>query len=203
MKNDTLKQFSEKIASKEPVPGGGGVSAAVGSLAASLASMVCNLTIGKPKYIMYTLELEDIKDEVNIIKDNLLDCINLDAEGFYPLSKAYSMDKTTPGYEEKLEECLRNAASTPMLILRYCCRVIDLCDRLADIGSKLSVSDAGTAVMLAYGALKGAYINIKVNTRLMKDKTYVETLEKEANELVDEYSTLTFKTYDKVLERLA
>lgn len=203
MKNKTIVEFSKLAASKEPVPGGGGVSGSVGALAASLSEMVTNLTIGKKKYFNYTTELMDIRDEADIIRENLLDCINKDAEAFYPLSQVYSMDKEDPQYEEKMEACLKEAANPPMLILRYCTRIIDLDDRLAEIGSKLSVSDAGTSVMLAYGAMYGAFINVIVNTRLMKDREYADNLENEAKELLNEYSKIAIDCYNKVLERLS
>ena len=76
METKTLKEFTELAASKEPVPGGGGVSALVASLAASLGEMVVNLTIGKKKYLEFTEELGDIGKELDLLRSNLLDCIN-------------------------------------------------------------------------------------------------------------------------------
>lgn len=203
MKNKTLDEFTIETASKQPTPGGGGVSGLVGSLAASLAQMVTNLTIGKEKYIMYTSELETIKREAEILRINLLDSINKDAEAFLPLSKVYALPKDSEGYEEKMEECLRKAAEPPYLILKYCARIVDLNERLAEIGSKLSVSDAGTSVMLAHGAMYGAFINIKVNTRLMKDKEYASKLNDEAVKILDEYSVKALNVYDDVCKRLS
>lgn len=203
MKNTTLEQFTIATASKDPTPGGGGVSGLVGSLASSLAQMVCNLTIGKAKYIMYTSELETILKEAEILRNNLLDCIEKDAQAFLPLSQAYKMDKNTPGYEEKMDQCLKDAANVPLLILKYCSRIVDLDERLAQIGSKISVSDAGTSVMLAHGAMYGAFINIKVNTRLMKDKEYANNLDDEAVKILDEYSIKALNVYDDVCKRLS
>jgi formiminotetrahydrofolate cyclodeaminase len=202
MENTTLKQFTEMTSSKDPIPGGGCVSALVGSLAAALGEMVTNLTIGKKKYLEYTFELTDIRKELDLLRSNLLGCINKDAQAFEPLAEAYSLPKDTPGYEEKLEECLKTAASSPLLILKYACRVIDLDERLAVIGSKLSVSDAATSVMLAHGVLYGAYVNILVNTRLMKDEAYADQMNKEAVELLDEYSVKALNIYDDICKRL-
>jgi len=202
MENCTLKQFSEMSASKDPVPGGGGVCGAVGSLAAALGEMVTNLTIGKKKYLEYTFELTDIRKELEILRDNLLGCINKDAEAFEPLAKAYSMPKDSEDYEEKMETCLRTAADSPLLILKYAVRVIELDERLAEIGAKLAISDAATSVMLAHGILYGAYVNILVNTRLMKDREYAEALNKEAVELLDEYSVKALNVYDDICKRL-
>ena len=203
MENKTLKEFTELTSSKDPVPGGGGVSALVGSLAAALGEMVTNLTIGKKKYLEYTFELTDIRKELDILKNNLLECINRDAEAFEPLAQAYALPKDTPGYEEKMEQCLRTAADSPLLILKYCCRIIELDERLAVIGSKISVSDAATSVMLAHGVLYGAYVNILVNTELMKDRDYAEKMNDEAVKLLDEYSVKALNIYDDICKRIS
>ena len=202
MENNTLKTFSELAASKDPIPGGGGVSAYVGTLASSLGEMVTNLTIGKKKYLEYNDELQDIKKELDILRINLLECINKDAEAFEPLAKAYSLPKDSEGYEEKMEACLKEAANPPFLILKYCTRIIELDERLAVIGSKIAVSDAATSVMLAYGAMYGAFVNILVNTSLMKDLEYADKLNVEARDLLDKYSVLALNIYDDICKRL-
>ena len=203
MENKTLKEFTELTSSKDPIPGGGGVCALVGSLSAALGQMVTNLTIGKNKYLEYTFELTDIRKELDILRNNLLSCINKDAEAFKPLAEAYALPKDTPGYEEKMEQCLRTAADSPLLILKYCCRIIELDERLAVIGSKISVSDAATSVMLAHGVLYGAYVNILVNTELMKDRDYAEKMNDEAVKLLDEYSVKALNIYDDICKRIS
>jgi len=202
MKYKTLNEFTEITASKAPTPGGGGVSGLVGSLAVSLSEMVTSLTEGKKKYAEYEEEIQTIKKECEELRIQLLDSIDEDANAFYPLSKAYSMDKEDPNYHSTLEKCLKDAAASPFNILKLVTRVIELDERLAIIGSKLAVSDAGTSVMLALGALYGALINIKVNTRLMADKEYANNLEGYAQILVDEYSKRAYLCYEKVMERL-
>ena len=203
MHNKSLKEFSELTASKNPTPGGGGVCALVAALSSALGAMVTNLTIGKEKYIQYTNELNDIRKELEILRINLLDCINKDAQSFEPLTIAYKMDKSDPNYESMMEESLKVAASSPLLILKYCTRIIDLDERLAVIGSKISVSDAATSVMLAHGAIYGAYVNVLVNTRLMKDTEYANNLQNECNDLVNEYSDIAKQTYNKIIKRLS
>ena len=203
MKDMTLKQFSEAAASKEPIPGGGGVSALAGSLAASLAEMVTNLTIGKKKYLEYTDELTEIRKELEGLRTDLLDCIEKDAEAFKPLAEAYSLPKDSEGYAEKLEECLHKASEPPLLILKYCTRIIELDERLAVIGSKLAVSDAATSVMLAHGTMYGAYVNVLVNTELMKDRKFAQERNDEAVKLLDEYSVLALNIYDDICKRIS
>ena len=202
MENLTLKQFSEAVSSKDPTPGGGGVSAAVGALAASLGEMVTNLTFGKKKYLEYTFELTDIRKELEILRINMLGCINKDAQAFEPLAKVYALPKDSEGYEEKMEECLRKAAEPPLLILKYAARIIELDERLGQIGSKLAVSDAATSVMLAHGVLYAAYVNVLVNTRLMKDRDQADYLNEESVKILDEYSVMALNIYDDICKRL-
>lgn len=198
----TLSRFTEITASKQPVPGGGGVSGLTGSLASALAEMVTNLTIGKKKYAEREEELIALRNKAEELRIRLLDSIDEDAEAFKPLAEAYGADKNSEGYAERLENCLRVAANSPYNILKMAAEVIELDERLAVIGSKLAVSDAATSVMLAHGALYGAYINILVNTRLMKDRTYAEKLDQEAEEILNKYSERALKCFEAVKERL-
>ena len=203
MLDKSISEFTKLSASKLPVPGGGGVSALVGSLAASLAEMVTNLTTGKKKYAEYEEEIHRILKETDELRISLLNCVNEDAEAFEPLAKAYSMDKNDPCYAETMEKCLRTAADAPYHILQLCCRVVELDERLAEIGSKLAVSDAATSVMLAHGAIYGALINIKVNTRLMKDRPYADELDQKASEMVRKYAERALNCYKAVEKRLS
>ncbi len=202
MLDKNIREFTELTASKLPVPGGGGVSALAGSLAASLAEMVTSLTTGKKKYAEYEEEIQQIMKETDELRRELLDGINRDAEAFAPLARVYAMDRNDPAYGEIMETCLRTAANAPMEILKLCCRVVELDERLAIIGSKLAVSDAATSVMLAHGAIYGAAINVRVNTRLMKDREYAERLDRETEQLRAEYAGRALACYRAIEKRL-
>lgn len=202
MKNWTVEEFAAKSASKAPVPGGGGVSALCGALAASLAQMVTELTAGKKRYAEYEEEIQAVMKKGEELREELLACIAKDAEAFAPLAEAYGMDKNAEGYAERMEACLKEAAKPPLEIVTACTQIIALDERLAEIGSKLAVSDAGTSVMLAYGAMYGGYLNVCVNTRLMKDRAYAEQIDRIAASSVKEYGERAHKCYEKVMERL-
>lgn len=198
----TVKEFTLRSSSKDPVPGGGGVSALAGALSASLAEMVTNLTIGKKKFLKYTEELNGLREEAASLREKLLECIERDAEAFEPLAKAYSLPKDSEGYRETMEACLQNAAEPPYAIMKYSARIIELDERLASVGSKIAVSDAAASVMLAHGALYGGYINVIVNTRLMHDREYAEQLNDRAKKLLDQYSPKAPAVFDAVCGRL-
>ncbi len=100
-----------------------------------------------------------------------------------------------------MEKCLRDAAAPPMELLRLCCQAIDLHKELLDKGSVMVLSDVGTGVVFCWSALYGAALNVKVNTKLMKDREYAEAMNAEADELVNRYWKIADQVYGAVMGR--
>ena len=202
MKDLSLSAFSEVLASKAAVPGGGGASALAGCLAAALGEMVVNLTSGKKKFAEYEDQLSDILSQLEKLRNDLLDNINDDAEAFQPLSQAYSLPKDDPSRDEVMEKCLKMAASAPLNILKNCCKVVDLLQQLHPISSKLAISDVATAAVIAQSGIKGGAINVRVNTKLMQDKQYSLKINEEVDCLCDSYLPKTQQIFDQIYKEM-
>ncbi len=161
-----MKQFLENLSSKEPVPGGGGASALIGAISSALCSMVANLTTGKKKYAQYQNRIDELLPILEQLRTDLLLDIQKDADAFYPLSQAYSLDKNTPDYDKIMEEALLTASNAPMKIVEDVSRLIPILEELEQIGSRLAVSDVAVAAAACSAALKGAVMNIYINTKV-------------------------------------
>ena len=159
-----MRSIRRRNFSKEPVPGGGGVSAIVGALGVALGGMVCNLTTGKKKYAEYEEDIQRIMKDAEVLKNQLMDMIDQDAENFLPLSKAYGLPRETE--EEKaykaqvMEDCLKVACSVPIDIVKTAFEAIKLHEELAVKGSKLALSDVGVGVALLRSAILGGWLNV-------------------------------------------
>ena len=195
MTNDKISEFLAKLGSSEPYPGGGGASALAGALAAELGCMVGTLTVGKKKYADVEEDIKAMTAEMKEISGRLADCIGKDAEMFAPLAKAYSIPKDEPGRDETLEKCLRDAAATPFEIMELCCKAVELLEGFAAKGSKMVLSDAATGAALCRGALLAAAVNVKVNTRLMKDRVYADDTDAKADAIIKEYVARADKVF--------
>jgi len=125
-----------------------------------------------------------------------------DAVAFEPLSKAYGIPKDDPSRDEIMEKCLKDAAMVPFKILELACKAIDLQKDFADKGSVIMISDAATGVAMLEGAVKGSAINVKINTKSMKDRTYADQLDAKVKNLVDEYTKRAEEVYKSVLDRI-
>lgn len=89
-----------------------------------------------------------------------------------------------------------------MEILRLACRGIEIHEKLEKTGSVLALSDVGTGVIMFWAAMYGAAMNVRVNTRLMKDRDYAEKLNAEVEQLMQSHWKIADKVYENVWERL-
>ncbi len=182
----SIEEFASKLASKDAVPGGGGASALVGALGAALASMVGNLTVGKPRYAAVEEDVRKLTVRANAAREKLLALIAEDARAFEPLSKAYGIPRDDPDRESVMEAALRRASEPPLEMMRVCAEVVEILSGLIDKGSVLAVSDVGVGAALAGAAMKGASLNVFINTGLMKDAAFAAALNAEADRLLEE-----------------
>lgn len=204
--NKSCKDFTEVLASKAPVPGGGGASALVGALGMALGNMVGALTVGKKKYAAVEEEIKALMAQAETLQMELLSLVEKDAEVFAPLAAAYSMPKETE--EEKAEKArvmetvLKDACSVPLEIMEKCCKAIDLHREFAAKGSVLAVSDAGVGVIFAKAALQGASLNVFINTSSMKDRAYADEINAKAEAMLVEYTVAADEIYAEVYSKL-
>lgn len=199
-------EFVEVLSSKAPAPGGGGASALVGAVGTALGNMVGSLTVGKKKYAAVEEEMYDLKAKCDKLQAELLALVERDAEVFEPLAKAYGMPRETE--EEKAEKArvmeivLKDACSVPMEIMEKCCEAIELIKEFAAKGSALAVSDAGVGAAFCKAALKGASLNVYINTKSMADKEYAAQLNAKADAMLEKYPTIADEIFESVLARL-
>ena len=198
MRELNLNEFTKELSSGAPVPGGGGASALMGAVSASLCSMVGNLTSGKKKYAEYQQDIERIITEAVSLNERMLALIEKDAEAFEPLAKAYSIPKEDPGRDETLEKALYEAAMAPLEIVKCSAQVSALIKELVVKGSRLAISDVGVAASACEACAKGAAMNVYINTKLMKDRETATKLNAETIALVDEVCAVSKAAYDEV-----
>ena len=201
MLNKSVTEFTEALASKAAVPGGGGASALVGAIGVALGDMVGELTVGKKKYADVEEDVKALMARAQELRVKLLSCVDKDAEAFEPLSRAYGIPKDDPTRDEVMEKCLRDAAAAPLEILDLCCEAIELQREFAAKGSVLAVSDAATGVVFCWSAMYGAAVNVKVNTKSMKDRDYAEKVNAHVDAQMAKYWPIAEKVYQDVYGR--
>lgn len=189
--DNTCAEFVRVLATKAPVPGGGGASALCGAIGTALGNMVGSLTVGKKKYAAVEDDIKAMQAQCDAIQAELLNLVERDAEVFAPLAAAYGLPKDTEEQrthkEAVMEAALKSACEVPLEIMRQCARAVELMEGFAAKGSRLAVSDAGVGAALCRAALEGASLNVFINTKAMKDRDAAAKFDAEADALLREY----------------
>jgi len=179
----TCKGFANETASESPAPGGGSVSAYIGALGVSLATMVANLSSHKAGWDERWEEFSDWAEKGQKLKDELLFLVDEDTRSFNRIMDAFGLPKETP--EEKaarsqaIQEATKYAIEVPFKTMQKAYESMEIIKAMVEMGNPNSVTDAGVGALCARSAVMGAFLNVKVNAGGLKDKTFVEDILKQ------------------------
>lgn len=183
----TVKGLLAETAGDAPVPGGGSISALNGAIAAALAEMVANLTIGKKKYADVQDEMAEIAKSAAALQKELVLDVDRDSEAYDGVSQAFKLPKETD--EEKairsatIQENTKKAALVPMEVARRASTLLPSIEAVVARGNQNAVTDGCVAMMCARVAVVGALFNVRINLTSIKDEEFVARLREEADRL--------------------
>lgn len=205
MADKSCSYFLDVLASKAPVPGGGGAAAMGGAIGMALSNMVGNLTVGKKKFADVEDEVKELLERGSQIIEDLKMLVDKDAEVFEPLSKAYGLPKDTPEEKEHkakvMEECSIEACSVPMEIMRKAYEGIKIHERMGQIGTKLAISDVGCGVAFLKAALVSGQLNVLINLGAIKNEEFIKETTEEMDRLLEEGCRIADETLDDVISK--
>ncbi len=172
----TCTGFCEETASESPAPGGGSVSAYMGALAASLGTMVANLTGGKADHDDDWEKFSDVAVHGQQLKNDLLHLVDEDTNAFNKIMNAFGLPKKTD--EEKaarsaaIQEATKFATEVPFQTMQKSLEAFEICRAMVEWGNPNSVTDGGVGALAARSAVMGAHLNVKINASSIKDETF-------------------------------
>lgn len=208
---NTLKEYVSQAASSDPTPGGGSVSALVGSLGGALTNMVGNLTIGKKVFDEIPddaqQKMQENAKKIEQLTEELVKIVDLDATAFDGVMEAFKLPKETDeekkARSEAIQEGYKHALEVPLKCSKKCLEILELQDVFANYGNINAITDVGVGTLLAYSALEGALFNVTINLKSIKDETYKKAKEEEVNKLLSDGKTLKEELLKIVYKRLA
>ncbi len=183
----TCVGFCDETASESPAPGGGSVSAYMGALAASLGTMVANLTGGKAAYDDEWEKFSDVAVKGQALKTELLHLVDEDTNAFNKIMNAFGLPKKTD--EEKaartaaIQEATKFATEVPFHTMQKSFEAFEVCRAMVEWGNPASVTDGGVGALAARSAVMGAHLNVKINASSLKDEAFKNDILAKAAEL--------------------
>jgi formiminotetrahydrofolate cyclodeaminase len=200
--DEALGSFAELVAAGTPTPGGGSVAAHCGMMAAALGRMVCNLTIGKPKFANREPRLREIRQELEGLGERLRELIAEDAASFEAVLSAYRLPKETDEQKaartESIQAGIRGAVSVPLETAERSLEVLKLLRELADSGNPSAISDVAVGSQLAQAAIKGASYNVAANLGTMTDRDEAREADQRMKALIEDAHVLAAEVEAKI-----
>jgi glutamate formiminotransferase/formiminotetrahydrofolate cyclodeaminase len=186
---DSLGLFPDLVAAGTPTPGGGSVAAQSGVMAAALGQMVCNLTIGKPKFADREARAKAIRDGLEQLGGRLRELIAEDSASFEAVMRAFRLPKETDDQKREraaqIQTATLGAASVPMETAERAFAVLQHLSELAEIGNPNALSDVGVGAQLAQASIKGAAYNVRANLGSLADRDDAARLGEQVARLID------------------
>jgi glutamate formiminotransferase/formiminotetrahydrofolate cyclodeaminase len=200
----TCTGFANETASESPAPGGGSISAYMGSLGAALGTMVANLSSHKPGWDERWEEFSQWAEKGQKIKDDLLWLVDEDTHSFNLIMEAFGMpkgnDAEKAARKQAIQDATKYAIEVPYKTIQRSFDVFELCAAMIEKGNPNSVTDAGVGVLCARAAVMGAYLNVKINASSLEDKAFAEEMVSKAQAYVVKAKELETALMAKVEE---
>ena len=203
----TVRDFADELSTDSPAPGGGSVSALCGSLAASLTTMVANLTHGKKGYEQQFKKMNDLAIEAQHLKDELLRFVDLDTAAFNKVMDSFRLPKKTEeekaGRAQAIQDATKEATIVPLSVMKTTFKVLGLVDTVSKYGNVNSISDAGVAALVVSAAVKGAGFNVLINLPGIEDKEFCYRMRSEVAELNEDTQRIVRRIVKRVEKKIA
>ncbi len=198
----TVSAFTDRLAGKYAVPGGGGAAALTGANGIALVLMAGQFTLGKKKYAEFEDDIRRMISDGNWMAHGLLSLVDEDAAAFEPLSKAYAIPKEDPTREAVLEQATKDAIAAPSKMLSILSDAVNLTEEMAEKCSVLMISDVGCGADLLAAAMKAAAKNVFINTKSLKDRAFAEETESQVEAVLAEFVPRAEAVGQAVQERI-
>jgi glutamate formiminotransferase/formiminotetrahydrofolate cyclodeaminase len=196
----SLRTFANETAADSPAPGGGSIAAYTGSLGASLGVMVANLSAGKRGWEEQVSFFSEQAEKGQTLKDTLLGLVDEDTRAFDEIMKAFGLPKATDvekkARTEAIESATKKACEVPLFTMQTAFSALEILDPMIGKGNPNSITDAGVGVLCIKAAIQGAYMNVLVNAKGLKDTAF-------AKRVTDEAKAIQAKTSRKADELIA
>src|SRR5438093_4114838 len=199
----TLRDFTDRLASADPTPGGGSAAAFAGACGAALAAMVGRIAMKKGE----RPGLSDIVEEADSLRTHFLQLVQDDGAAYDRVTAAMRMPKKSEADKtartEEAQAALLGAARVPLDAAKAARRLLGVCERLLEHATPAAISDAGVGALLAETAIRGAALNVMINLASLKDAAQVKALSEELDRAVDGAEALRASVVERVEARIA
>lgn len=183
----TLEGFLNETASESPAPGGGSVSSYAGALGVALGTMVANLSAHKRGWDERWKEFSDAAVRGKEIQNRLLNLVDEDTLAFNRIIEARAMpagsDEEKTAREGAIEEATQYAMIVPFRVMETASEAFGLIRDMVEKGNPGSVTDAAVGALMIRACIRGAFMNVRINSAGLKNQVFAGELIRKGDEI--------------------
>lgn len=166
----TIQEFMTALGAKTPTPGGGATASITAALAAALARMVVNYSVGKKSLADHEAVNQQALTTLAEQCQRALHLAEADAKAYGALNELWRLDKDDPRRVEAFPAAVKNAIEPPSGVLTLALEMLQLMQTLTGTTNRLLKSDLAMAAVLAEAAARSAAWNVRINLPLLDDE---------------------------------
>ncbi len=202
----SMQNYFEELSSSSPTPGGGNVAALCGVIASSLGEMVCNLSIGKKKYLNFEPEAKDLLTKLENFKKEFLTLAERDNEAFDRVMDAFKLPKETDAQKvfrsSAIDHATMEAALVPEEVILKCKELLPILETISEKGNQNSLSDTGVAISLISTAAEGAFLNVAINCSGLSNQVTAQEFLKKSEFIYNEIKEKSSRLISQLIKRM-
>jgi formiminotetrahydrofolate cyclodeaminase len=202
----TLDDFLTRLGSSDPTPGGGALAAVVGATSAAQLAMVCNFTVGRPKYADVDAQVRTLLDQVLDAQRKLVELADADATAYLGVRDAYGLPRGDDAERAKraaaIEQSMHGATDVPIATMEAARQVLDLAMPAAQLTNVTTLGDVAVAAHVALGATRAAADQARHNLGTLKDRDFAEAMQARITSALDDADDLVARVVDTVNRRV-
>lgn len=202
----TLSSFADETAAESMAPGGGSIAAYVGTLGVALGTMVANLSGHKKEWDNRWKEFSDWAVKGQQYKNKLLHLVDEDTSAFNKIIDGFRMPKGTEKEKQLRAEAIENATKyateVPFMVMETAYKSMEVMQAMLKDGMQTSLSDSAVGVLCAKAAITGAYFNVKINAKDIKDRAFAESILKRGEDIYQKTILIEQQTIEYVNSKM-
>jgi len=202
----TVNSYLDILKSNAPAPGGGSVSALAGAQAVGLVMMVTDLTIGREKYADYQEVCKEAKEKGAVLFEKLTKAIDEDTDAYNLVANAFKMPRETEEEKTARKQAIADgtmvATQIPYNVMGYAYEGLLLTKTMIGKSNPNATSDLGVAALGLLSAVKGAWLNVKINLPGVKDENKAKAFAEEGQKICKESEMLANAIYEEIANQL-
>ena len=203
----SVREFSARLASGDPTPGGGSAAALAGALGSGLVVMVCNFTVGRDKYADVEEEMRGVLERAEQLRWELEQSVEDDVAAYGSYAAAQKLPRETGDEQraraEALDAALRESTLVPLGVAERCAQLLELALRAAELGNRFLISDAAVGAELAAAGQSSAELNVRLNLGGIEDEGFTREVSERLSAVAARGRELVDRTIAVVEERAA